>query len=178
MENTIFGVYGNVIDLDNSLNELADQGYTEGDITIITKESSIDKIRVDNNTEEGIKNGAKTGGLLGGILGLIAGVGTLTVPGIGALFVTGPLAVALGITGIIGTTAAGAITGAIAGGLVTGLKELGIDENIARKYEEEVEKGNYLLCVYLKKDTDILSVEETLRNNGAYNINNLNLLIE
>ena len=173
MKKTTFGVYENTKDVDNTLTELAARGYTEDDVSIIAKKDITDKIAVENDATEGITQGAKTGGLIGGILGLLTGIGALTLPGIGALFITGPLVAAFGITGIVGTTTTGALTGALAGGLVTGLKELGIDERIANTYEDEVKAGNTLLCVYTKGD----EVEETMENNNAKEVNTMELKI-
>jgi hypothetical protein len=80
------------------------------------------------------------------------------IPVIGPIFAAGPLIAALGIGGAVGATAAGALTGVAAGGLVGALVGLGIDEPAAKEYETEVSSGNVLLAVEADEAIDIASV--------------------
>src|ERR1700704_6010342 len=87
---------------------------------------------------EGTATGAATGGVAGGVFGLLAGLGALAIPGVGPLIAAGPIMAAL----------SGAAVGATAGGLVGGLIGLGIPEIEAKRYEEKLKKGNYLIAVH------------------------------
>ena len=87
---------------------------------------------------EGPVAGVATGGVAGGILGLLAGIGSLAIPGVGALIAAGPLLSAL----------SGAAVGAATGGIVGGLIGLGIPEIEARIYEGKLKTGNYLVSVH------------------------------
>jgi len=94
---------------------------------------------------EGVTAGVTTGGVAGGALGLLAGMGALAIPGVGPLIAAGPIVAAL----------SGAAVGAAAGGLVGGLIGLGIPEIEARRYEEKLKKGNYLISVHGNDDAQL-----------------------
>lgn len=92
---------------------------------------------------KGAAGGATTGAVIGAIAGLAVANGIL--PGLGSLFVAGPLAAALGLTGAAATTAAGAMTGAAAGGLIGALGGLGVSSEDAKMYENRVRKGDVIV---------------------------------
>jgi len=75
---------------------------------------------------------AAKGAAIGAVAGLAAGLLALTLPGIGLVLAAGPLALA-------------AASGAIAGGVYGGLRDIGIDETAARGYEERLRGGHVLL---------------------------------
>jgi hypothetical protein len=87
---------------------------------------------------EGATTGAVTGGVTGGVIGLLAGIGALAIPGVGPLIAAGPIMAALSGAAIGGTT----------GGIVGGLIGLGIPEIEAKRYEEKLKAGNYLISVH------------------------------
>jgi len=76
------------------------------------------------------------GATIGAVAGIAAGLLALTVPGIGLVLAAGPLAMA-------------AASGAIAGGVFGGLRDIGINEHHARGYEEHVRGGGVLLTAVL-----------------------------
>lgn len=92
---------------------------------------------------KGAAEGATAGAVVGALAGLVVANGIL--PGLGSLFVAGPLAAALGLTGAAATTAAGAMTGAAAGGLIGALSGLGVSSADAKMYEDRVRKGDILV---------------------------------
>ena len=91
---------------------------------------------------EGATTGAATGGVTGGVIGLLAGIGALAIPGVGPLIAAGPIMAAL----------SGAAIGGTAGGIVGGLIGLGIPEIEAKRYEEKLKSGNYLIAVHAHDD--------------------------
>ena len=113
MKKAITGLFESVDDANNALRDLSDMGYTESDVSIITNDESV---KIERDSSERVKAGMKTGGILGGVVGLLTGIGVLAIPGIGGLFIGGPIAAAFGLTGAAATTATGALTGALAGG--------------------------------------------------------------
>lgn len=96
------------------------------------------------------------GATIGAVAGIAAGLLALTVPGIGLVLAAGPLALA----------AAG---GAIAGGVYGGLRDIGIDEQHARGYEEHVHGGRVLLTGLLP-DTDEARTRAVLAEHGGHEI--------
>jgi len=75
---------------------------------------------------------AAKGAAIGAVAGLAAGLLALTVPGIGLVLAAGPLAAAMA-------------SGAVAGGVYGGLRDIGIEEKHARGYEERIRGGHVLL---------------------------------
>ncbi len=165
MANVIAGLFDSVTDANNFLADIESRGYTADEVSIITQE---DAVQIENDATEGVADAAATGGVIGGVLGLLAGVGALTLPGIGALFVSGPIATALGLSGIVGTTATGAVTGALAGGIIGALKELGVDEATAQMYQERIEEGAVMIAVNAKNDGN--DIEQLMDENNAEHV--------
>jgi hypothetical protein len=77
------------------------------------------------------------------------------------------LAGALGLTGAAATTAAGAMTGLVAGGLVGALTGLGVDREEAAIYEERIKRGEILLTA---RSMNAPGVRDILTKHGAEEI--------
>lgn len=171
----VLGVFKNVADVNSALKTLESNGYDKDDISVLASKNSVntEEIDFDNNVVEGAKDVAVKGGLIGGLVGLLVGVGALTIPGIGLLFITGPIASALGVTGVAGTTLSGALTGSLVGGLAGALKELGADDEMAVSYEQDIKAGNIVVGVEAD-DEDTDNVVNILQVNGATRVTRLN----
>ena len=109
---------------------------------------------------EGATTGAATGGVTGGVLGLLAGIGALAIPGLGPFIAAGPIMAAL----------SGAAVGATTGGVVGGLVGLGIPEIEAKRYDEKLKKGNYLIAVHTDESDDVDRAKDIFKNAGAEDI--------
>ena len=85
---------------------------------------------------------AATGGVLGlgvgAAVGWLAGIGTLAIPGVGALIAAGP------IMGLL----SGAAVGTAAGGVIGALVGMGIPEFEAKRFDAKIREGNILLSVH------------------------------
>lgn len=128
-----------------AIDELKNIGVPDTDISCIYPD--IEGDLHDDQKGEKIGSGAASGATTGAVLGTIAGLAVANgiLPGVGTLFVAGPLAAALGFTGAAATTVAGAATGAAAGGLIGALSQYGISEADAHLYEERIKKGEALV---------------------------------
>jgi hypothetical protein len=104
--------------------------------------------------------GAATGGAAGDVIGLLAGIGALAIPGVGPFIAAGPIMAAL----------SGAAVGAATGGVVGGLIGLGIPEIEAKRYEEMLKKGNYLIAVHINENEDVDRAKRVFKTAGAENI--------
>jgi hypothetical protein len=166
MKTTTIGVFPDKQQAEKAIEELKGSGISDGDISCVYRES--DGSVVDSESGEkvgsGVMKGATAGAAIGAIAGLVVATGVL--PGLGTLFVAGPLATALGLTGATATTVAGAATGAVAGGLVGALKELGVNDVDAELYEDHVEKGEVLVVSRSDKEGAV----EVFNNNNAMEI--------
>jgi len=114
---------------------------------------------------EGATTGAAAGGVTGGVLGLLAGIGALAIPGVGPFIAAGPLMAAL----------SGTALGATTGGLVGGLIGLGIPEIEAKRYEEKLRKGNFLIAVDAEDSDEVDRAKEIFENAGAEDITSSSL---
>ncbi|MBI4836678.1 MAG: low temperature-induced protein [Candidatus Abawacabacteria bacterium] len=177
MHTIIIALFSDRIDADTAIDELKANDIPVKDMSLIMREGSYvdtNARSTADNIASGAAGGAATGGVLGGIAGLLVGLGALTIPGIGALFIAGPIATALGLTGAAAVTASGAITGALAGGLVGSLVGLGVPEEDARQYEERIKAGEILLAIPAT-DRDMDKVKTILTDNQAQSIRTMHL---
>lgn len=168
-ESTTIGVFNNAEHAEMAIADLKSIGINDTDISYVYSAEGKTVIEEGDGTSvgESAAKGAGTGAILGGIAGLVVANGIL--PGLGSLFVAGPLATALGLTGAAATTAAGALTGAAAGTLVGALAGLGVSEEDAKVYEEKVKLGSILIAA---KSEDTGRVREIFEKHGAEEIRN------
>ena len=140
MSTSIFAVAKTHSQAEAIVDSLQLAGFALSDISVLYPDSGgrhdVGHV-VASKAPEGIATGATTGGILGGTLGLLAGIGALAIPGLGPFIAAGPIMGAL----------SGMAAGATAGGVVGGLIGLGIPEVEAKRYEEKLKTGNYLISV-------------------------------
>jgi hypothetical protein len=174
MTHTVFGIFTNRTDAEEAIEKLGEEGYDAKDISIIMKDRQSSREIADTtgaNVAGGAITGATTGAALGGLAGLLA---SFVLPGIGAFFIGGPIAAALGLTGAAATTLSGAATGAVAGGLVGALTGFGLSEEEARVYETRVNEGAILIAVPTAMGEQA-NVEEILSTYHADDIKSVHL---
>jgi zinc transporter ZupT len=99
--------------------------------------------------------GTATGGAIGGVAGLLAGLGALAIPGIGPIVAAGPIAATL--------------TGAVGGGLVGGLVDMGIPRSGESFTKERSEKGRILAVVDAGGDK-VNDAARIMRDYGASDV--------
>jgi hypothetical protein len=160
---TTVGVFPTHAATENAINELRAFGVQDSDMSYVYM--NIDGEIVDAHSGDKVTEGTATGASTGAIVGAIAGLAVANgvLPGLGSLFVAGPLAAALGFTGAAATTVAGAVTGAAAGGLIGALGNMGLSSADATFYETLVRAGEVLLIAR----TDILITKDTFVRTGA-----------
>ncbi len=172
---TVVGVFTERHDADDTINFLKDQGYKPADMSIIVKEENqVRRITDDDSTTaSSAATGALAGGAIGGVAGLLIGVGALAIPGVGAVLLAGPIVSMLGLTGVAASTASGALTGALAGGLIGLLVSLGIPEEDARYYENQIRSGAVLVLVSVDRMDEGSFVEDTMKRYNAQKVQTL-----
>jgi hypothetical protein len=169
MTKMVLGIFAKRSSAEEAIVALNEAGYSSKDISIVMKDTGEARKVADStgaSVASGAVSGAATGGMLGALTGLLIGIGAITIPGIGAILVGGPLAAALGLSGAAATTVSGAVTGALAGGLVGALVGLGVPEEDARYYEEQIRLGAILVAVPVL-DTREDEVRDILDEFGA-----------
>lgn len=167
MSYTILGVFLDKVRADRAIAELKNESFDPKNISIVIKDTSVSSLGEDSSKPiiEGAVGGAMTGGTLAGIAGLLTAIGAIAVPGIGALFIGGPLAAALGLTGAAATTIAAATSGVVAGGLVG----IGVPEEVAKVYETELKEGAVVLAVAVNDESSD-DAKHIFEKNGATQI--------
>ena len=136
------GVFSTHEEAAQALEELKAFGVADDNLSYVyaNEDGDVKDAQTGEKMGDGAKTGAGTGAVIGAIAGLVVANGIL--PGIGTLFVGGPLAAALGFTG---AAAAGAVTGAAAGGLIGALTNLGVNKEDADMYERHIKAGDVLV---------------------------------
>src|SRR3954454_24293659 len=145
------------------VDELKNAGFSNNDISVLLPDkSSTREFAVQKGTKapEGAITGVGTGGILGGALGWLAGIGALAIPGLGPFIAAGPIMAAL----------SGAAVGAATGGIVGSLVGMGIPEIEAKRYDEKLKKGNYLIAVHTDESDDVDRAKDIFKNAGAEDI--------
>ncbi len=141
-------------------------GFSKDEISLLYPDKGgIRDLGHENSTKapEGIALGAGTGGLIGGALGWLAGIGVITIPGIGPFIAAGPILAAL----------SGIALGSTFGGVTGGLIGLGIPEYEAKIYSGKLVGDNVLIAVTTDDKDMIDRAEKILKENGATDINKL-----
>lgn len=123
--------------------EMADRRDEADDFVEPAREVGDSGAALTTTDEHEAAKGAGMGAALGAVAGVAAGLAMMMVPGVGLVTAGGALAWALG--GAVGTAAAGAV----AGGVYGALKDLGIESEHARQYEEHIRGGRVLLSAVL-----------------------------
>jgi uncharacterized protein YjbJ (UPF0337 family) len=144
--------------------DTSEMGHREGDHVIEpAREVGDSGAALTTTDEHDATQGAATGAALGAVAGIAAGLASLLGPGFGLVTAGGALAWALG--GAAGATAAGAV----AGGVYGGLRDIGIEDQHARTYEERVRSGDVLLTAVVP-NMDAESIRSVLEEHGAEHV--------
>ncbi len=144
MSKSVFGIATTLGQAERIVQQLQAQGFATSEISVLMPDTGgtrdVGHVKATKAPE-----GATTGAATGGVIGLLAGIGALAIPGVGPLIAAGPIMAAL----------SGAAVGAATGGVVGGLIGLGIPEIEAKRYEEKLKKGNYLIAVHAEESEDV-----------------------
>src|SRR5436190_9962176 len=159
MSKSVFGIATTQGQAERIVQQLQAQGFGTSEISVLMPDTGgtrdIGHVKATKAPE-----GAATGGATGGVIGLLAGIGALAIPGVGPFIAAGPIMAAL----------SGAAVGAATGGVVGGLIGLGIPEIEAKRYEEKLKKGNYLIAVHTHESEEVDRAKQIFKTVGAEDI--------
>ena len=168
MSKSVFGIATTHGQAERIVEQLQAQDFATSEISVLMPDTGgtrdVGHVKA-TKAPEGATTGAATGGATGGVLGLLAGIGALAIPGVGPLIAAGPIMAAL----------SGAAVGAATGGIVGGLIGLGIPEIEAKRYEEKLKKGNYLIAVHADENKDVQASSKLLVPVGKIRAANVRL---
>src|SRR3954463_11096190 len=159
-KSSMFGIVKTHAQAEQIVQGLQRAGFPSSEISVLLPDTEgkhdIGHVKA-TKAPEGATTGAATGGVTGGVLGLLAGIGALAIPGVGPFIAAGPIMAAL----------SGAAIGATTGGVVGGLIGMGIPEFEAKRYEEKLKSGNYLIAVHAHDDKEEDRAKEIFKTAGA-----------
>jgi len=162
-KSSIFGIVKTHAQAEQVVEGLQRAGFPASEISILLPDNEgkhdIGHVKA-TKAPEGATTGAATGGVTGGVLGLLAGIGALAIPGVGPFIAAGPIMAAL----------SGAAIGATTGGIVGALIGMGIPEIEAKRYENKLKTGNYLIAVHYHDGDEKDRAQEIFKNAGAEDI--------
>src|SRR6201987_3630867 len=163
MSKSVFGIATTQGQAERIVEQLQAEGFASSEISVLMPDTGgtrdVGHVKA-TKAPEGATTGAATGGATGGVLGLLAGIGALAIPGVGPFIAAGPIMAAL----------SGAAVGAATGGVVGGLIGLGIPEIEAKRYEEKLKNGNFLIAVDAKDSDEVDRAKEIFKNARAEDI--------
>lgn len=159
---TIIATYATASDADKALHALTEIGVRKEDISILTLDSrakgELEGSSVVGKASDDAATGALQGAKLGLVGGILVGVAALTIPGLGALLAIGPLAAALGVTGVVGTAVTGAGIGTAVGGIgamIGSLTSAGVSETDAAGLDKDLRAGAVVLSAKEQVGVDV-----------------------
>ncbi len=130
----------------------------QGPITPVVQHDSIsttDTEITDREAAAPARTGIVAGGVIGGVLGAAA---ALLLPGIGPVVAGGVLAAVFG----------GGALGGVAGGFLGAFTGMGVPEEQAHYYENQIKAGHTILTVHTAERQQ--EVADILRQNGAHDV--------
>ncbi len=163
MSKSVFSIATSISQAEVIVANLQAAGFSNSDISVLMPDTDglhdMGYVKT-SKAPEGAATGAATGGVAGGVIGLLAGIGALAIPGLGAFIAAGPIMAAL----------SGAAVGATTGGVVGGLIGLGIPEIEAKRYEDKLKQGNYLISVHANDNDEVNCAKAVFKNANAEDI--------
>jgi hypothetical protein len=158
-----FGIFANIANAEAAIDGLTMAGFSNHALSVLLSDKDEAKVLATENTtraSEGATAGAGVGGVVGGALGLLAGIGALTLPGVGPFIAAGPIMASLAGLGV----------GGAVGGFVGALVGMGIPEFEAKLYDLLVKDGGVLVAVHCESSEGISRAKDMLKAAGAEDI--------
>jgi hypothetical protein len=162
MSKSVFGIATSQGQAERIIERLHAEGFARSEISVLMPDTGGTR-EVGHIKATKAPEGATTGGIVGGGIGLLVGIGSLAIPGVGPLIAAGPIMAAL----------SGAAVGATTGGIVGGLAGLGIPEIDAKRYDEKLKKGNYLVAVHAYESGEVDRAKEIFKDAHAEDISTI-----
>jgi hypothetical protein len=161
---TIIATYATAGNAETAIEALRAIGLPNEEISVMTLDAKalgeLPGSNVVGKASDNAAQGALQGAKLGLVGGLLVGVAALTIPGLGALLAVGPLAAAMGVSGVVGTAVTGAGIGTAVGGIgamVGSFVKMGVSETEAHAIEGDLRTGAVVVSVQESAGRDVAS---------------------
>jgi hypothetical protein len=141
--NAVVGIFNSHIEAESSIKELQLAGFDMTKLSIVGKDYHTEEHVVGfYNAGDRMKVWGKQGAFWGGFWGLLFGSALFVIPGIGPLFVFGPLAM-----WIVGALEGAAIVGGVSA-LAAALFSIGIPHDSSILYETALKSSKFLVIAH------------------------------
>jgi uncharacterized membrane protein len=159
--NSIVAIYPSHTAAESAVKELQQSGFDMKKLSIVGRDYHTEEHVVGYyNAGDRMKAWGKSGVFWGGLWGLLFGSAFFWVPGVGPLFVAGPL-----VTWIVGALE-GAVVVAGLSVVGAGLYSLGIEKNSILRYETALKTDKFLLIAHGSVD-ELARAKEILKETHA-----------
>jgi hypothetical protein len=155
----VVGVFTEYAFAEQALIELQYNGFRNEQIGFLFRHGQgmptekLEELCAQSDLDKGAAAGLLTGGVIGGLVGAAA---ALFIPGFGPAIAGG----------ILTSTFSGLLAGAVAGGLIGAFVHIGIPEDLAHYYEQELYQGRTIVIVQAdERPTDAYNI---LKRNRGY----------
>lgn len=153
---SVVAVYDSHEEAGKAVLEIQKLGFDMTQLSIVGKDFQTEEDVVGYyNTGDRMKAWGKQGAFWGGLWGLLFGSAFFFIPGIGPLFVAGPI-IGWIISGLEGAVVVGGLSA-----LGAGLYSIGIPKDSIIEYESQIKAGKYLLVAHGERP-EVDKVKETL----------------
>ncbi|MBD1849321.1 hypothetical protein H6F87_04785 [Cyanobacteria bacterium FACHB-502] len=161
------GIFKKREDLEESLNHLNDSGFPMSQVSVVGKHlenKTVGEVEISDHLGDTKVN--KANAIVGDTATISAtgftllGLSSLALPGLGVIIAAGSLGAAM-----VATVASTGVAAVAANQLVQALIKMGIPDEKARAYSDELQGGKYLIMVEGTED-EIRPAEEILSNRG------------
>lgn len=128
----VVAVYPSLERAKHAVQTLESAGFSHDHVSLVTR-SPADRVPDDEALQYGdqAERSAAKGAGVGGLIGALLGAPVMTIGGIGAVVIAGPIAMGL--------------TGAIVGGLVGAMSGWGVHSDHVKEYEQRIADGSVLV---------------------------------
>lgn len=158
-ENYVVGLFEVHQHAQAGVDELLAAGVSKDDISVVMNARATGTEQFTRSDQESVNGNSFTGVAVGGATGLLLGLVALVTPAASGLVGAGPLVLAL----------TGAGVGAIGGGIVGAMNQLGVPTERASLYDEALQRGGVLVSVHAD-DPEAERYAEILRKSGALSV--------
>lgn len=163
MPQAVVCLVSDTMEAESVINNLRSAGFHNSDISLLMPDKgNVRDLGLEKHSKapEGATAGVSTGAIVGGALGWLAGMGALTIPGLGPFLAAGPIM--LGLSGAAVGGAVGGVGGALIG--------LGIPEMEAKLYEGKIREGNILISVHCENQQETRRAQDVVKTLHAHDI--------
>lgn len=142
-KNAVVAIYNSHKDAELSIKELQKSGFDMKKLSIVGKDYHTEEHVVGYyNAGDRMKAWGKLGGFWGGFWGLLFGSAFFMIPGIGHLFIFGPL-----VTWVVGALEGAVVVGGLSA-LGAGLYSIGIPKDSIVLYETALKSDKFLIIAH------------------------------